>query len=391
MDKKDYYEVLGVQRSASADDIKKAYRKLAMQYHPDRNQGNKDAEEKFKEATEAYEALSDAEKRKRYDQYGHAGMKATDFRNYNNTADIFSMFQDIFSGFGSSAFDSDIFDVFGQGRRAKAKRGEGTPGSDLKVKLKLTLEEINTGVEKKIKIKKWKICEACNGKGTKSAAGLSTCSNCKGTGEIRQVSKSMFGQFINVSHCPRCEGEGKVVTDPCNSCGGEGRMQGETTIKVTVPAGVVEGNYIPLRGQGNCGRRGGSAGDLIVFIQEVAHELFVREGSNIYLDLFISFPDAVLGTEVEVPTLGGKVKLKVEPGTQSGKMLRMRDKGLPNLNSYGRGDQIVRVNLHIPNKVSAQEKELLRELAKSENFVPKSGNSKRDDKSFFSKMKDAFS
>jgi molecular chaperone DnaJ len=391
MDKKDYYEVLGIQRGASADDIKKAYRKLAMQYHPDRNQGNKDAEEKFKEATEAYEALSDTEKRRRYDQYGHAGMKSTDFHNYNNTSDIFSMFQDIFSGFGSSAFDGDIFDVFGQGKRGRARRGEGTPGSDLKVKLKLTLEEINTGIEKKIKIKKWKSCDKCSGKGTNSATGLTNCSHCKGTGEMRQVSKSLFGQFINVSQCPRCGGEGKIVTDPCKACNGDGRIQGETTIKVAVPAGVVDGNYIPLRGQGNAGRHGGIAGDLIVFIEEIPHELFIREGSNIYLDLFISFPDAVLGTEIEVPTLGEKVRLKIEPGTPSGKMLKMRDKGLPNLNSYGRGDQIVRVNLYIPTKVSTQEKELLKELAKSENFVPNSGDSKRADKSFFSKMKDAFS
>jgi molecular chaperone DnaJ len=392
MTKRDYYEILGVQKNTSADEIKKAYRKLAMQYHPDRNQGNKEAEEKFKEATEAYEALGDEEKRRRYDQYGHAGMKSTDFHQYSNSNDIFSMFQDIFSGFSGSAFDNDIFDVFGGGRRqTRTRRGEGIPGSDLKVKLKLTLEEIDTGTEKKIKIKKWKTCEVCNGKGTKSNAGFSTCPVCKGTGEIRQVSKSFFGQFINVSQCTNCDGEGRVVSDPCNNCGGEGRVQGESTIKVSVPAGVTEGNYIPLRGQGNAGRRGGEAGDLIVFIEEAPHDLFIRDGADVYLDLFISIPDAILGTEVEVPTLNGKVKLKIEAGIQSGKMLRMRDKGLPNLNSYGRGDQIVRVNLYIPNKVNTREKELLKELAKSENFHPRGSDPRKTDKTFFGKMKDAFS
>jgi len=392
MAKRDYYEVLGVSKNATTDEIKKAYRKLAMQYHPDRNPGNKEAEEKFKEATEAYEVLGDEEKRKRYDQFGHAGMKATDFHQYTNANDIFSMFQDIFSGFGSSTFNDDIFDIFGGGRRqTRTRRGEGTPGTDLKVKLKLTLEEIFTGTEKKIKIKRWKTCEVCNGKGSKSSSGFSTCPVCKGTGEIRQVSKSFFGQFINVSQCTNCNGEGRIVSDPCPNCGGEGRVQGESTIKVNVPAGVTDGNYIPLRGQGNAGRRGGPAGDLIVFIEEIPHELFVRDGSDVYLDLYISIPDAILGTEVEVPTLNGKVKLKIEPGIQSGKLLRMRDKGLPNLNSYGRGDQIVRVNLYIPTKINAREKELLKELAKSENFLPKGAHTKKADKTFFSKMRDAFS
>jgi molecular chaperone DnaJ len=390
MNKRDYYEILGVNKGSSTDEIKKSYRKLAMQFHPDRNPGNKEAEEKFKEATEAYEVLSDDEKRRRYDQFGHAGMKNTDFHSYSNYNDIFSMFQDIFSGFGGSNFESDIFDVFGGRRNQGRRRTEGTPGSDLKVKLKLTLEEINTETTKKIKVKKWKTCEVCGGKGAKSGTGTTNCPVCKGTGEIRQVSRSFFGQFVNVTSCTNCGGEGTVVSDPCNNCGGEGRVQGESIIQVKVPAGVSDGNYIPLRGQGNIGRRNGPAGDLVVFIEEVPHEIFTREGSDIFLDLHIGIVDAILGTEVDVPTLSGKVKMKIEPGIQSGKLLRLRDKGLPNLNSYGRGDQIVRVNVYIPTKISSKEKEMLKELSKSENFIPKGDSKKSSEKTFFGKMKDAF-
>jgi molecular chaperone DnaJ len=382
MNKRDYYEVLGVPRIASADDIKKAYRKLAMQYHPDRNQGNKNAEEKFKEATEAYEALSDTEKRRRYDQYGHSGMRSDDFHNYNNTADMFSMFQDIFSDFGSTFsngfgnmfdFNSSGFNIFGQ--RNKQKRSNGVPGSDLKVKLGLTLEEMNTGVEKKIKVKKFKLCEACNGVGTKSQSGFSTCTTCQGTGEIRQVSRSMFSQSVNISPCSVCNGEGRIITNPCNICNGEGRVKCESTIKVSVPAGVTEGNYIPLRGLGNQGKHKGEAGDLIVFIEEIPHEFFVRKDFDIYYDLFISFPDAVLGTTIEVPTLNGNIKLKIEPGTSSGKLIQLREKGLSLLNNSGRGDQIIIVNIITPTKVNGDELELLKALARSENFMTgKRGN-----------------
>ena len=262
--KRDFYEVLGVPRSASQDEIKKAYRKLALQYHPDRNPNNKEAEEKFKEAAEAYEALSDPAKRQRFDQYGHEGMRGTDFRGSADINDIFSNFGDIFGG---SIFD----DVFSGGRQQR-RRATGQAGSDLKVQLKLTLEEIAAGVEKKIKIKKWKTCQTCSGSGAKPGSSKTTCPQCGGTGELRQVSRSMFGQFVNITTCLNCGGEGQIVRDRCPTCDGEGREQGETTIKVNVPAGVSEGNYIAMQGQGNAGRRGGPAGDVIVEFHELRHE-----------------------------------------------------------------------------------------------------------------------
>ncbi len=372
MSKRDYYEILGVPRSASEDEIKKSYRKLALQYHPDRNPNNKDAEEKFKEAAEAYEVLSDRDKRQRYDQFGHEGMRAgADFHGYQDVNDIFSSFGDIFGG--------GIFDeVFGGGRQQRQRRGStGTPGSDLKVRLRLTLEEVATGVEKRLKIKKWKPCETCGGTGAKAGTSRTTCPTCNGTGEIRQVSRSMFGQFVNISTCSTCGGEGRIVKEPCPACSGEGRQQGETTIKVTVPAGVADGNYIPLRGQGNAGRRGGPAGDIIVIIEEEPHEHFQRSNDDVVYDLVLSYPEAALGTEIEIPTLTGRSRLKIEPGTPAGRILRMRDKGIPHLNSYGKGDQLVRVNIWVPSKLSAKDKEMLRELAKSDSITPSDGDRKK--------------
>jgi molecular chaperone DnaJ len=390
MAKRDFYEVLGVGRKASQDEIKKAYRKLALQYHPDRNPGNKEAEEKFKEAAEAYEALGDAEKRRRYDQFGHEGMRGTDFRPFTNVNDIFSAFGDIFGGgFGGSIFD----DMFGTGQtRGRPRSGGMSAGSDLKVRLKLTLEEIATGVEKRLKIKKWTQCSACHGNGTTSARGASTCPVCNGTGEIRQVSRSVFGQFVNITTCSNCDGEGKVVKEPCPMCQGEGRVHGEATIKVNIPAGVGEGNYIPLRGEGNVGRRGGPSGDIIVVIEEEPHPVFTRNGDDVVLDLLISFPEAALGSEIEVPTLTGRAKLKVEAGTQSGRILRMRDKGIPRLNSFGHGDQLVRVNVWVPNTLSSQDRQLLRQLGQSENISPKEGDtSAHSEKSFFGRVRKVFS
>lgn len=392
MSKRDYYEILEVGRSASQDEIKKAYRKAALKYHPDRNPNNKEAEEKFKEAAEAYEVLSDTDKRRRYDQYGHEGVRAgTDYHGYSNVNDIFSTFSDIFgSGFGGSIFE----EVFAGGGRARARgRGQtGIPGSDLKIRLRLSLEEIAHGVEKKLKIKRWKICETCDGTGAKSSGSRVTCPTCNGTGELRQVSRSVFGQFVNITTCSTCNGEGKIIKDRCNTCGGEGRVQGETTIKVNVPAGVAEGNYIPLRGQGNAGQRGGPAGDLLVVIEEEAHSLFVRNNDDILLDLLISFPEAVLGTEVEVPTLDGRARLRVDPGTPSGKILRMRAKGIPQLNGGPRGDELVRVNVFVPTHVSKEDREALKNLSKSEGIKPQEGDrSAHSDKSFFEKMKNMFS
>lgn len=388
MSKQEYYHVLGVDRKATQDEIKKAYRKLALQYHPDRNPGNKEAEEKFKQAAEAYEVLGDADKRKRYDQFGHEGLRGTDFRQYTDPNDIFNTFSDIFGGgFGGSIFD----DMFG-GVRQRQRTSSGTPGSDLKIRLKLTLEEIAAGVEKKLKIKKWHTCETCNGSGAKSAKGRVTCPTCNGSGELRQVSRSVFGQFVNITSCNTCNGEGKIIQDKCTTCHGEGRIQGEQVISVTVPAGVSEGNYIPLRGQGNAGQRGGPPGDIIVVIEEEPHPILTRNGDDVILDLLISFPEAALGADVEVPTLTGRAKLKIEPGIQSGRILRMREKGIPHLNSYGRGDQLVRVNVWVPTSLNSQERAALKSLTNSANINPKDGDkSANSDKSFFERMKSAFS
>jgi len=386
MPKKDYYQVLGVSRNASQDDIKKAYRKLALQHHPDRNPGNKEAEEQFKEAAEAYEVLGEPEKRRRYDQYGHEGMRGTDFRPFTDINDVFSTFGDIFGG---SIFD----EMFGtRGRPGQRQQASAAPGSDLRVRIRLTLEEIASGVEKTIRVKKWKPCDACKGTGARSSTSTTTCHVCHGTGQIRQVSRSVFGQFVNLSTCRNCEGEGKVIKEPCTTCHGDGRVQGETTIKVNVPPGVSEGNYIPLRGEGNAARRGGPPGDLIVVIEEEPHDILTRNGNDVILDLLISFPEAALGAEVEVPTLTGRAKLKIEPGTQSGRVLRMREKGIPHLNSYGRGDQLVRVNVWVTTSLGSHDKSILKDLANSPNINPKEGDrSANADKSFFGKVKKAFS
>lgn len=390
MTKKDFYEILGVSRSASAEEVKKAYRKLALKFHPDRNPGNKEAEEKFKEAAEAYEVLSDPEKRRRYDQYGHEGVRGTNFREFTDINDIFSTFGDIFGGgFGGGIFE----EVFGGGARGQRRRarGEGTPGSDLRVNLRLTLEEVASGVEKKIKVKRQKRCDTCSGSGAKPGTGKTVCPECHGSGELRQVSRSMFGQFVNISACVYCGGEGKVVKTPCTTCGGEGRVVGESMIKVTVPAGVSEGNYIPLRGQGNAGRRGGEAGDLIVVISEEPHEHFQRNGDDIIYELWISFPTAALGGSVEIPTLTGKAKLTVDPGTPAGRALRMRDRGIPHLNAHGRGDQIVKVSVWVPTQLSPKEQELLQQLESSPHFTPNEEERRNSSRSFFEKVKDAFS
>jgi molecular chaperone DnaJ len=389
MAKQDYYHILGVARNASADEIKKAYRKLALQYHPDRNPGNKDAEDKFKEAAEAYEVLGDQTKRQRYDQYGHEGIRGTDFRPFTDVNDIFSTFSDIFGGgLGGSIFD----DMFGSQGRTRTRGHAGSAGSDLKIRLKLPLEEIASGIEKKLKIKKWKRCDTCGGTGARSTGSMTTCPVCNGSGEVRQVSRSVFGQFVNIAACQNCGGEGKVIKEPCQTCHGDGRVQGDATIKVQIPAGVSEGNYIPLRGEGNIGKRGGPAGDIIVVIEEEPHPVFTRNGDDVILDLLVSFSEAAIGGDIEVPTLTGRARLRIDPGTQSGRVLRMRDKGIPHLNSFGRGDQLVRVNIWVPTSLSASEKQALKELGESENFHPREGDrSANSEKSFFGRTKKAFS
>ncbi len=393
--KRDYYEVLGVTRSVSKDEIKKAYRKLAMKYHPDKNPDNSEAEEHFKEVNEAYEVLSNEDKRRRYDQFGHAGVGSSASSQggaYGAGAgdinDIFSAFSDMFGGNaragGGSPFGFE--DVFGGGAR-RSRSSAGIRGNDLKIRLKLSLEEISKGVEKTIKIKKQIPCEVCQGTGSKTGE-LETCPTCQGAGEVRQASKTMFGQFVNITACPTCGGEGKVVKERCTSCHGEGIKQGETTVKVNIPAGVEEGNYLTLRGQGNAGPRGGGNGDLIVVIEEIPHKLFVRRGDDVIYNLPVSYPDMILGTKVEVPTLDGRLKLTIPQGTQPNTMLRINGKGIGHLKSPGRGDHLVRVNVYVPKDLSHRDKELLKEMKKSDHLVP---DEKTDhEKSFFEKAKDIF-
>jgi molecular chaperone DnaJ len=382
MAKRDYYEVLGVDRNASKEELKKAYRKLAMQFHPDRNPDDKQAEEKFKEAAEAYEVLSSDDKKATYDRFGHEGLNrggAGSAQGFNDINDIFSHFSDIFGG--SSIFD-DFFGGAGQRQRGR-RRGTGTPGSDLRVTLKLTLEEIAVGVNKKIKIKKHVKCDVCKGVGAEAGTSTKTCPVCQGSGEVRNVSRSVFGQFVNIQTCSNCSGEGTVVDQPCKKCMGDGRVVDEVTVSIDVPPGVHEGSYMTMRGEGNAGKKNGPAGDIIVVFQELPHEYFIREGDEIIYDLYITFPDAVLGSETEVPTLTGKALLKIDPGTQPGKLLKMSNKGIKHLNSSGSGDQIVRVNVEVPRKVNSREKELLKELAKQNSFKK---TSKADEKNFFKRF-----
>ncbi len=387
--KRDYYEILEIDKNASESEIKKAYRKKAMKYHPDRNKGDADAEKKFKEASEAYEVLRDPDKKARYDQFGHAGVNGqggfggggVDFDGMG-FEDIFSRFGDIF---GSSFFGEQ---GFGGQSRSRGRRQPGTPGSDMKVRIPLELNEIAFGTEKKLKIKKQSVCDQCSGTGAQTDSDFETCGTCNGMGEVRQVTRTMLGQMVNVQPCPTCQGEGRIIKNKCNKCSGEGRIKGEETVKINIPSGVSNGNYITLRGQGNAGRRGGPAGDLIVLIEEKEHDKFDREGNNIYYNLNLSIPDAVLGTEVQVPTLKGKAKLKIDPGTQPGKLLRMRGKGIVGLNNSGTGDQLLRVNVYMPSELTNEEKKAMESFRESENFD--AVNMKEQEKGFFSKMKDVF-
>lgn len=389
MSKRDYYEVLGVPKNASVEEIKSAYRKLALKYHPDRNPDNKEAEEKFKEAAEAYEVLSDPEKRRRYDQFGHDGLRmGTDYHTYSSIDDIFSAFSDIFGGFGGGIFD----EFFGRGTSSRRTRTRdiGERGSDLKIRLPLTLEEISTGVEKTIKLKKFVKCTECNGRGAKRGSDFKTCPTCGGSGQVQQVSRMMFVQYVSSSTCSTCGGSGQIITEKCPVCHGEGRVNGEDTVVVNIPAGVEDGNYLSIRGKGNQGKRGGDAGDLIVIIEQKEHPYFERQGDDIYYHLLISFPDAVLGTKVEVPTLFGKETIKIEPGTRPGTKIKLHQRGIPHLNHYGKGDQIVVVDIYVPSSVNSKEKTILKELQHSPNIQPTTDSSAKA-KDFFSKVKNAFS
>jgi molecular chaperone DnaJ len=379
MQKRDYYEVLGIDRSAGDAEIKTAYRKLAIKYHPDKNPDNPETEELFKEATEAYEVLSDADKRARYDRFGHDGMRAgQDFHGFGNI-------NDIFSAFGSSIFG----DIFGQQRSSGPSFGL-QPGSDMKIRLPLTLEEIATGVEKTIAIRRMVRCDHCGGVGANSRSDIHDCRQCGGSGEVRQVQRSVFGQFVNIAACGTCNGSGKTISKPCSHCRGEGRVQGDSREVLEVPAGVSDGNYIPLRGKGHVGPNGGPAGDLIVLIEEKDHEHFVRNGNDVVYDLMISYPEAALGADVEVPTLHGNAVITIEPGTQPGTLLRMRQKGIPHLHSERRGDQIVRVNLQVPTRLTAEEREALERLRELPNVGTASTKKDPERSGFFEKVKGVF-
>ncbi len=383
MSKRDYYEILEVPRDASQADIKKAYRKKAIQYHPDKNPGDKVAEENFKEAAEAYEVLSSEEKRQRYDQFGHAGVGSAAGGGFSGGGmsmdDIFSHFGDIFGGgFGG-------FGGFGGGGSSQGRR-RVSKGANLRVKVKLTITEIAEGVEKKIKVKKYNKCSHCGGSGAANSSAYSNCSTCHGSGQVTRISNTILGQMQTSSTCPSCGGEGRIITNKCPHCAGEGIVKSEEIITINIPAGVEDGMQLSVSGKGNAGRRGGINGDLIVMIEEVKHPELIRDGNNLIYSLVISVPDAILGVPVEIPTVNGKVKLKIEPGTQPDKILRLRNKGLPDINGYGNGDLLVKVQVFIPKDISKEDRKVVEKLRESESFTP----TKTEKDGFFSRVKNMF-
>jgi len=383
MAKRDYYEILGVDRGADESTIKSAYRKKAMQFHPDRNPGDKSAEENFKEATEAYEVLKDPNKRNMYDQFGHAGVgQASGFAgasgfgfDHFDLGDALRAFMRDFGG-GGSIFD----DFFGGSTRSA---GHSNRGEDLRIRLKLTLEEIATGTEHTIKVQRPGRCEACDGTGVAAGSMRKTCPQCKGAGQVRTLTRTFLGTVQQVSTCPACRGEGEIISDPCRACNGEGRRQVSTTVTVKVPPGVSSGNYMTIDGKGNAGMRGGRDGDLVVVFEEEEHKQFTRHGDDIIYQLPIAFTTAALGGEVEVPTLYGKATLKIPSGTQSGKLLKLRARGIPHLHRTGKGDQLVQVTVWVPTRLSPDDQRLLRTLSDSESFRPPS-----TDRSFFQKLRE---
>ncbi len=384
MAKRDYYEVLDIGKNATPEEIKKAYRKKALLFHPDKNPGNKEAEENFKEAAEAYEVLSNPEKKQRYDQFGHAGMSGAAGGGgfgggFSDIEDIFSAFGDIFGGhFGG-------FGGFGGSRSRGGRRV--SRGSDLRVKVKLNLSEIVNGVEKKIKVKKYVPCQHCNGTGAKDSSSFSTCNTCRGSGQVTRITNTLLGQMQTTSTCPTCQGDGKIITDQCSHCAGEGVLRDEEVISIKIPAGVGEGMQLNVSGKGNAGRRSGINGDLLVIITEEDHPELVRDGNNLIYNLFLSFPEITLGTTAEIPTVESKVKVKIDAGTQPEKILRLRGKGIPDVNGYGKGDLLVRVHVWIPKKLNHEEKKALEKLMSSPGFQDGPSSS---DKTFFEKMKDIF-
>ena len=384
MAKRDFYEILGVSKGASADEIKKAYRKVAMQFHPDRNPGDKPSEEKFKEAAEAYEILSDHDKRAQYDRFGHnafgQGRGGGGGFGGMNTEDIFSQFGDVFG--------DDMFgNFFGGGGRSRGGRSKGARGNNLRIKIKVNFEEIAKGTTKTVKVKKYVSCGTCNGSGAKDKNSVQTCGTCGGNGQVRRVQNTFLGQMQTVTTCPACNGEGSTITNKCTSCKGEGRAYGEETVTLDIPPGVQDGMQLSMSGKGNTGERGGPAGDLIILIEEEEHEQLQRDGLNVAFDLYVSFPDAVFGTQVEVPTIDGRAKIKIPPGTQSGKIFRLKGKGFPSINSHEKGDQLIHVNVWTPQHVSAEEKNILEKMQASQNFQPQPD---KNDKSFWEKIRESF-
>ena len=385
MAKRDYYEVLGVDKNATADDIKRAYRKLAVKYHPDKNPGNKEAEEKFKEAAEAYSVLSDSDKKMKYDQFGHAGVDGAgpDFSGgFGNLNDILN---DLFGGAFGGGFGG--FGGFGGGFGGGQRRERVYRGRDIRVRVKLTLEEIAKGVEKEISIEKNVPCPDCGGRGARNSSDVKTCPACNGTGKVQRVVNSFLGQTVTYSTCQQCGGEGKIISNPCHTCNGTGLVRQRETIKVKIPAGVEAGMQMTVQGEGHAAKNNGINGDLLVVIEEQEHPDFRREGSNLLYTKVISIVDAMLGCEVEIPCLDGKYKVKVEPGTQSGTVVRLRGKGLPSVNSYGTGDLYVKIAVWIPKKLTKDEKALFESMRHNDSIVP---NPTKEDKSFFEKLKDLF-
>ena len=386
MAKRDYYEVLDIGKNATPEEIKKAYRKKALRYHPDKNPGDKEAEDKFKEAAEAYEVLSNPQKKQRYDQFGHAGMSGAAGGGggfgggFSDIEDIFSAFGDIFGGHfgGFGGFSSS-----GRGRGGRRV----SRGSDLRVKVKLNLSEVVNGVDKKIKVKKYVVCQHCNGTGAKNSSSFSTCNTCHGSGQVTRVTNTLLGQMQTTSTCPTCQGDGKIITDQCTHCAGEGVLRDEEVISIKIPAGVGEGMQLNVSGKGNAGRRGGINGDLLVVITEEDHPQLVRDGNNLIYNLFLSFPEITLGTTAEIPTVESIVKVKIDAGTQPEKILRLRGKGIPDVNGYGKGDLLVRVHVWIPKKLNQEEKKTLEKLQTSPGFQ---GGPSSAEKTFFEKMKDMF-
>ena len=387
--KRDYYEVLGVDKSASPEEIKKAYKKMAIKYHPDKNPGDKEAEEKFKEVAEAYSILSDADKKARYDQFGHAGVEGAgpDFSGgFGNLNDILN---DLFGGAFGGGFGG--FGGFGggfSGQRGGQRQQRVYRGRDIRVRVKLTLEEIAKGVEKEISIEKSVPCHDCSGKGAKNSSDIKTCPACNGTGQVQRVVNSFLGQTVTYSTCQQCGGEGKVISNPCRSCGGTGLVRKRETIKVNIPAGVEAGMQLTVQGEGHAAKNNGINGDLLVVIEEQEHPNLKRDGNNLYYTKIVSLPDAILGAEVEVPCLDGPYKIKVEAGTQSGTVIRLRGKGLPTVNGYGgTGDMYVKIAVWIPRKLNKDEKAMFESMKQNDSFKP---NPSKEDKSFFDRIKDLF-